>query len=148
MENILVSKENLEVIMKAIVTDLYTGIDNIELSDVDKAKLEVLNHIVTNGDGSKYLANNGEYISIDTDNINTMSQKINAVYDIFNITETGYNIDLPENIQTKLNIIKNDGDGSKALSDDGTYKDISEVLVSTLTEQEINTLVSEINALI
>lgn len=148
MENILVSKENLEIIMKAVVTDLYKDIDNIDLSEVDKAKLEVLNHIITNGDGSKYLANNGQYVSIDVDNINTLSEKINTVYDLFNIVGNEYTIDLPEHIQTKLNIIKNDGDGTKALSDDGTYKDITNALVSTLTDEEINTLVSEINALI
>lgn len=148
MENILVSKENLSSIMKAIVSDLYKGIDNIDLSETDKAKLEVLNHILINGDGSKYLANNGQYISIDVDNVNTLSEKINTVYELFNIVGNEYTIDLPEYIQTKLNVIKNNGDGSKALSDDGTYKDISSTVVSTLTEEEINTLVSEINAII
>lgn len=67
--------------------------------------------------------------------------------DIFNLKYLSYEIDLPTEIQAKIDIIKNDGDGTKLLSDNGNYIEYNPGYRELNTE-ELNTIVNEIKLIL
>jgi hypothetical protein len=146
--NILISKDNIENVLKPIVTQLYSQINALDLSAADKAKLTILNYIVTTGDGTKFLSNDGTYKFIDISSLSSMSEKIGVIYSIFNISGSSYTLTLPSDIQAKVDALVTTGTGSKVLSDNGTYVDLQSLLVTTLTTTEENTMISDIVALL
>lgn len=146
--DILVSSENVEAILTPIVRDMYSKINAIDLSASDKTKLELLNYIITNGDGSKFLTDNGTYQTVDLTSINSASDKINIIYDIFKISGSTYTLTLPTDLQAKFDTLKSTGDGSKVLADDGLYKDLVGILVNTLTDTEVAAIVNDVKALL
>ena len=148
MSDILISKENIEAILTPIVQDMYTKINALDLSDADKAKLQILNYIVTTGDGTKFLTDNGTYQSVDLSSLNTASDKINVIYDLFQISGSTYSLTLPSDLQAKFDLLTPTGDGSKVLTDNGSYQDLVGILVSTLTDTEVNTIINDTKALL
>lgn len=146
--SVLVSKENIQTILTQIVAELNTEISNIKLSDADITKLQVINYLVTTGDGSKFLTDNGTYQTVDVSGITDASQKISVIYDIFKISGSSYTLTLPPDLQAKVDLLKSTGDGSNVLADDGTYKNLQGLLVTTLTDTEVSTLISSTLALI
>jgi len=146
--SVLISKENIQTILTAVVSQLYANIKAMDLSAADKTKLTILNYIVSTGDGSKFLSDNGTYKTIDVSNITNMSSKIATIYSIFNIVGNTYTLTLPADIQAKVNALNSTGDGSKVLADDGTYKDLGALILTTLTDTEVSTLISSVNALL
>ena len=146
----LVSKENIKSLLSGVLEYINNNINNITLTEENLAKLDRINRIKTDGDGLKFLNNIGEYVSIDVDTLNSMYEDIQTIYNLFSITKDEssnltHNLVLPDNIQSKLDIIELNGDGSKALADNGTYVDIIDVVVNELTDEEIQTIIDEIN---
>lgn len=80
-------------------------------------------------------------------NAGSGSATVSNINEEYNIPESNYTLTLPDSIQTKLDIIKEDGDGSKVLVDNGTYVNITDSILTTLTDEQVTTLINEINAL-
>lgn len=84
--DINVSKENIQSLLDGCMEYINTNINSIDLTEENKVKLEKINKIILNGDGTKILSDNGNYIELDVDTLNSIYQDIQAVWDLFNIS--------------------------------------------------------------
>jgi len=148
MSDVLVSKENVQAILTPIIQDIYSKINTLGLSATDKTKLQLINYIINTGDGTKFLSDNGTYKSVDITSLNSASTKINVIYDLFKISGNTYTLNLPSDLQTKLNSLNSTGSGSNVLTDDGTYKNLIGIVVSAITDTDVNTIITNVKALL
>lgn len=154
---------------KKVDKEVGKGLSTNDYTDMDKSKVDIIN---VNGDGSRYLADDGTYkiieisdnnASIDDDNISTSttysSSKINAelakkadlnhAHTEFHSHENkqildGITLEKMDNWDMKTSLLVTDGDGVKFLSNDGTYKEISggTIDLEICTEEDITEIIN------
>lgn len=81
---------NYEAIRKLLIqvkTKINQKINAIDLTEAQKAIILKADKIVTTGDGLSYLADNGQYINIDLENLSGIYQKSQDVIDLFKIVK-------------------------------------------------------------
>ena len=146
-DKILISKDNVELILTQVAKILYSQINAnaLDLSSY-KDKLQILNYIVTNGNGTNILADDGNYKSKQASVITDIYTRSNTVYSTLKIIpyNSTYIPNIPEyqNLATKLAIIVNNGDGTKLLNDKGVYVDVN--IYRGLTTTEITDVCNQI----
>lgn len=146
-----INYEALKKLLIKVKTNINNKISAIDVSAVQKAILNKADKIKTNGNGLSYLSDNGEYVNIDLDSLSGILKKSQDVVELFSITKEKdgsytYNIKLPDDVQTQLDILNTTGSGTKVLTDNGTYKEYhTEDYYREMSQEEINTIIMELS---
>ena len=150
-DKILVSKENINLILKGIISNVNSKISSKDISSPYLDKFNLGNILKTNGNGKAILADDGEYKALDTDKVEISRTNTDNIYKAFNIRKDEssdnliYDVKIDSDDQNKLDKVKTNGDGTRFLCNNGEYIDITPSY-NIITDEDITEIINSLDS--
>jgi hypothetical protein len=142
-----VNYNNINSLLTGVATNLKTKLNAVGLSTAEQAALNTINKLITSGNGSTFLADDGNYKTIPFSSLSTLNTELTSIFTLLGIptdnsTWDSSGVTLP-NIDKVNNLILN-GDGNSLLCDDGTYQEYMSGGYPVISDTDTTSLINDI----